>query len=338
MEDQWKGDQALSIGPLSLAGRVFLAPMSGITDLPFRRLAHGFGAGLVISEMIASRDLADRSRDGLRRAEGRGLYPFAVQLAGREARWMAEGARIAEGLGADLIDINMGCPAKKVTRGLSGSALMRDLDFAASLIDAVVRAVKIPVALKMRMGWDHNSLNAPLLAKRAEDLGVQMLTVHGRTRCQFFDGHADWRFIARVKRAVSVPVIANGDVRTLADAVRVLEISKADGLMIGRGARGAPWLPGRATAYLRAGRDPGAPPAASQYQAIREYYDSMLGHYGKFLGVKVARKHLGWYLDRMVQNPERARYWRGKLCREDDHRQVHRHLSTFFSEQLEAAA
>ena len=330
--------QSLSIGPVNVRNRVFLAPMSGISDLPFRLLAHRLGAGLVVSEMVASRQLVEQRADILKRAKGRGLSPFAVQLAGREAHWMAEAARIAEGIGADLIDINMGCPAKQVTRGLSGSALMRNLDHAAELIEAVVSAVTVPVTLKMRMGWDHSSLNAPALAKRAEEIGVQMITVHGRTRCQFFNGHADWSFIAKVKDTVSIPVIANGDVETPSDAARILSQSNADGLMIGRGAQGEPWLLGRVAEYLLSGQDKGAPPLAEQAQIVQEHYDAILTLYGKAQGVRTARKHLGWYVGKTVQNAQRAAEWRNRLCRENDDRKVREHLATFYAEQLEVAA
>ena len=312
--------------------------MSGVTDLPFRQLAYRLGAGLVVTEMVASEDLVKGRPDVLRRAEGHNLSPYVVQLSGREARWMARGARMAADHGADIVDINMGCPAKQVTRGQSGSALMRDLDHAIELIEAVVGAVSVPVTLKMRMGWDHESLNAPELAKRAERAGVQMITVHGRTRCQFFKGQADWDFIANVKAAVSVPVVANGDLNDLADLPDMLRASNADGVMIGRGAYGRPWFPGQAASYLATGQDPGAPPLASQREIALEHYELTLGHYGTELGVRTARKHLGWYVAGTVDCPSQQRHWRKRLCQQSDPIRVHGDLGCMFDEQMEKAA
>lgn len=329
---------ALTIGPVTLPGRALLAPMSGVTDLPFRRLALRLGAGMVVTEMIASRDLALQKPETLRRAEGDDAAPLVVQLAGREARWMAEGARVAEGMGADIIDINMGCPAKQVTRGASGSALMRDEDHALSLIEATVEAASVPVTLKMRMGWDHDNLNAPLLARRAEAAGVRMITVHGRTRCQFFKGKADWGFVARVKQAVSIPVIVNGDAQSIGDIPEMLTASQADGVMIGRGAYGRPWFPGRAAAILAEGRDPGEPPLARQKAIALEHYDAMLSHYGKTHGVRIARKHLGWYVESRCADAEAAKVWRSRLCRTDDPDEAAAGLAEFYDAQMEAAA
>lgn len=328
----------LKIGHITLPNRVLLAPMSGISDLPFRRLAQRFGAGLVVSEMIASKELVLERGETLRRAKGSDGTPFVIQLSGREAKWMAEGARMAESLGADIIDINMGCPAKTVTKGLSGSALMRDPDHALSLIEVVVEAVKVPVTLKMRMGWDHTSLNAPEIARRAENAGVQMITVHGRTRCQFFKGKADWGFIANVKRAVSIPVIANGDIKTVEDASRVLELSEADGVMIGRGACGAPWLPGRIAQYLQDGRDPGDPSLQVQGEMMMEHYEDMLSHYGTEHGGRISRKHLGWYAERSFKDAEKLSHWRQQLCGESDTVKVRSALGSFCGARLQEAA
>jgi nifR3 family TIM-barrel protein len=277
--------------------RVILAPMSGITDAPFRRLTERLGAGLVVSEMTACAGLVRGEREAAVRSEGRGVGIHVVQLAGCEAHWIAEGARIAEAQGADIVDINMGCPSKQVTNGAAGSALMRDLDHALTLIDAVIGAVKIPVTLKMRLGWDADTINAPALARRAEAAGVAMITVHGRTRCQFYTGSADWPAIRAVKQAVNVPVVVNGDVRTFDDAVRALELSGADAVMIGRGAQGRPWFPGQVARFLASGVREGAPPLDQQFAYITALYDELIEHHGVRIGRRHARKHLGWALD-----------------------------------------
>jgi nifR3 family TIM-barrel protein len=310
---------------------VALAPMSGVSDLPFRRLAHRFGSTLVVSEMVASEELVKWRADVLRRAEDGEFRPFAIQLAGREEKWMAEGARIAEAKGANIIDINMGCPAKEVTGKLSGSALMRNLGHAQSLVRAVVRAVNVPVTLKMRLGWDDKTRNAPELARRAEDEGVKLITVHGRTRCQFFSGSADWQGVRPVVEATSLPVLVNGDIRSPADAERALRCSGARGVMLGRGAYGAPWMPGRIAAFLSSGRDPGDPQLTEQREIALEHVEAMLAHYGRELGLKNARKHIGWYLSSSGASQAAVKSWRAKLCTALEPQHVLTGISAFYS-------
>ncbi len=295
-------DRPLAVGGIALPNRVFLAPMSGVTDTPFRRLAARLGAGVVISEMVASEYLAEGKRDACLRADGAGLKLHVVQIAGCEARWMAEGARIAESNGADIIDINMGCPAKHVTGGQSGSALMRDLDRAVELIDATVGAVSVPVTLKMRLGWDDRSRNAAELARRAENAGVALITVHGRTRCQFYTGKADWAAVRAVKAAVTIPVVVNGDVTSCEAAATALNESGADAVMVGRGAQGRPWFPGALARYLETGERPATPALDEQLVLAVTLYEDMLTHHGVRIGIRHARKHLGWALDAAAES------------------------------------
>jgi tRNA-dihydrouridine synthase B len=298
---QGLGSLEITLGHLRLTPPVFLAPLAGITDLPFRNLVAGFGAGLVVSEMVASQEMVQARRATRARAEmgfGAGSTVVqAIQIAGREARWMTECARMCEAGGAQLIDINMGCPAKRVTNGYSGSALMREPDRALRLIEAVVAAVSVPVTLKTRLGWDDTCLNAPQLARRAQDAGVQMVTIHGRTRCQFYKGAADWAAIAPVKQAVSVPVIANGDIVDSPTARAACDASGADGVMVGRGAQGRPWLLAQIAADLYGARRPCIPTGDDFLRMIQDHYEAMLMFYGQDLGTRVSRKHLGWYMD-----------------------------------------
>ena len=318
---------SIQIGPIRTRNRVFLAPLSGVTDEPFRAIAHAHGAGLVVSEMVASEELVRARPDMVRRARGaEKLKPFAIQLAGRETRWMAEGAKVAQDLGADIIDINMGCPARQVTGGLSGSALMRDLDHALTLIEATVQAARVPVTLKMRLGWDEGSINAPELARRAEAAGVQMITVHGRTRCQFYGGKADWSAIRAVKEAISIPLIANGDGTSAADARTMLAQSLADGVMIGRGAYGRPWWPGVIANQLDAGSGVEEPSLHTEMNIVIEHHHQMLKNYGAELGNKTARKHLGWNIMRLQErnllSPQNASFWRQRMLSSRDNAHV----------------
>jgi tRNA-dihydrouridine synthase B len=288
----------LSDLPFSLEPPVLLAPMAGITDLPFRNLVASFGAGLVVSEMVASVDMINARPGAMEKAElGLGIEGTAVQLAGREAAPMAEAARMVEAQGARVIDINMGCPAKKVTQGYSGSALMKTPDHALRLIEAVVNAVNVPVTLKTRLGWDDAMLNAPQIATAAEAAGITMITIHGRTRCQFYKGTANWEAIAAVKNAVTIPVIANGDIVGTASARAALKASGADGVMIGRGAQGRPWMLARVAHEIYGTPAPDIPTGAQFAQMVGDHYEAIVSFYGKVMGLRVARKHLGWYMD-----------------------------------------
>jgi tRNA-dihydrouridine synthase B len=322
---------SIQIGPIRTRNRVFLAPLSGVTDEPFRAVAHEYGAGLVVSEMVASEELVRARPDMVRRARGsEKLKPFVIQLAGREARWMSEGAKAAQGLGADIIDINMGCPAKQVTGGLSGSALMRDLDHAMTLIEATVAAARVPVTLKMRLGWDHDSINAPELARRAEAAGVQMITVHGRTRCQFYGGRANWAAIRAVRDTIRIPLIANGDGTSAADARRMLEASGADGVMIGRSAYGRPWWPGVIANQLDPGSGVDEPSLDAEMAILADHHQQMLVTYGAELGNKTARKHIGWAIMRLEERgylgPGEGAVWRQRIVTSRDNAHVARSI------------
>jgi tRNA-dihydrouridine synthase B len=315
---------------------VILAPMSGVSDLPFRRLAKQQGAGMVVSEMIASWAMVRENRNTLRMAEIDGCGGLsALQLAGCEPEAMAEAARLAVDRGADLIDINFGCPVKKVALGQqAGSALMRDEPAAARLLEATVRAVPVPVTLKMRMGWDHASLNAPSLARIAEQSGIRMVTVHGRTRQQFYNGNADWSFIASVKQAVRIPVIVNGDILTEDDAVEALRRSGADGVMIGRGCYGRPWFAAHAAQFLRTGRIVPEPPLSRQKAILLEHYDAMLTHYGAGPGLRLARKHIAWYSRGLPGSAE----FRAAVMRLDNVPDVIALIAAFYHRQIARGA
>lgn len=324
--------KTVSIGPVTLDNPVILAPMSGVTDMPNRRLVKRLGAGMVVSEMIAGQAMIRQNRQTMQMARHTAEeFPMAVQLAGCEPEVMAEAAKLNEDMGVAIIDINMGCPVKKVAvKGEAGSALMKDEVLAGRIMEAVVKAVSLPVTLKMRMGWDHTRLNAPRLARIAEECGIKMVTVHGRTRNQMYTGTADWRFIAKVKEAVSLPVIGNGDVESIDDAVRMLEESGADGVMIGRGTYGRPWLPGQVAHFLATGERRPDPTLETVLEIVLEHLEAMLLHYGADTGVRIARKHMAWYSRGLPGSAD----FRAQVNRQSDPAALRRTVLEFFAPLL----
>ena len=325
----------IQIGPIEVASPVILAPMTAVTDLPFRRAVKRYGAGLTVTEMIASQAMIRETRQSLQKSMwDPSEEPVSMQLAGCEPHVMAEAAKLNEQRGAAIIDINMGCPVKKVVNGWAGSALMRDLTTAAAIIEATVKAVKVPVTLKTRMGWDHNSLNAPELARIAEDLGVQMITIHGRTRCQLYKGEADWAFVRRVREAVSIPVIVNGDINSVEDSREALRQSGADGVMVGRGSYGRPWFVAQVMSDLGGGGRRPDPSLDEQLATMLEQYDEMLELYGTQTGVNLARKHIGWYTKGLPGSAE----LRNRVNQQENPAVVVRMLQEFYSPWLSLSA
>lgn len=325
----------ISVGPLTIDMPVILAPMTGVTDRPFRRLVRRYGSGLNVTEMIASQAAIRETRQSIQKAAWDPIEdPVSMQLVGCDPESMGEAAKLNAQRGAAIIDINFGCPVRKVVNGYAGSALMREIPLATKLMEATVKAVDVPVTVKMRTGWDDRSRNAPELAKIAEDLGVKMITVHGRTRCQMYKGHADWEFVSEVRQAVSIPVIVNGDICSIEDAEEALRQSGADGVMVGRGAYGKPWLLSQMMHWFATGERRPDPSLDEQYRVIDAHYRDMLDHYGVDVGVKVARKHIGWYTKGLPGSAE----FRNRANQEDDPEQVLQMLADFFGPALERAA